>query len=30
MADTAGMLVDDLKSRGIDRPKIVVCALLWT
>jgi hypothetical protein len=27
MADTAGMLVDHLKSRGIDRPKIVICAL---
>lgn len=27
MADTAAMLVDHLKSRGIDRPKIVICAL---
>ena len=30
MADTAGMLVDHLKTRGIDRPKIVICAHVWT
>lgn len=28
MADTAGMLVDHLKSRGVERPKIVICVLV--